>query len=63
MVVIMFILNTMPYGAVANELSIIKYGYGIREWDGKQYLEPSRHPKQWYQDREVNARFTRYPYR
>lgn len=58
MVVIMFILNTMPYGAVANELSIIKYGYGIREWDGKQYLEPSRHPKQWYQDREVNARFT-----
>lgn len=57
-----FIINLIgcyvfSFGVFANELSVIKYGYGIREWDGDKYIDARIHPKLWYQGNELNVRF------
>lgn len=45
---ISLIILVIPNWLSANELSIIKYGYGMRGWNGYEYEKAQLHPKQWY---------------
>lgn len=45
---ILLMILVIPNWLSANELSIIKYGYGMRGWNGYEYEKAQLHPKQWY---------------